>query len=343
MAIEVLESFAVMASNTGLARRWTEVSFPTNGVSSTAGRFGGYGVAARDAAAFWRMVLTDQATRITGFAFTPNTMPSNGAIFGLWDGATLQVWINIDSTGHLVAYRGTGTSNVLGTAAGALTTGINRYIEIRATIHNTAGALEVRVDGTAVISVSGVNTRASSNNSSNVARYGWQNSGVNAHDNANYSDLYLLNGSGGVDDDFWGDTRIYAPGVTGAGATTQWTPSAGSNYQCVDERPANDDTDYVADSTVGHIDTYAIADLSLPVGTTVRAVQTSVIAKKSDAGSRSVATVLRSGGTNNAGTTQALSTSYAEYHDIWRHNPDGDVAWTSTTVDALEAGEKMVA
>ena len=89
--------------------------------------------------------------------------------------------------------------------------------------------------------------------------------------------------------------------------------------------------------TVGHEDLYAYQDLT---GTpaAIMAVQLATVARKDDAGSRSLRAVLKSGATTANGATRVLGTSYALYDDRFEVDPATGAAWTKAGVDALEAG-----
>jgi hypothetical protein len=74
------------------------------------------------------------------------------------------------------------------------------------------------------------------------------------------------------DDSTWvGPSSIQGLVPTGAGATTQFDPSTGSNYACVDEVPASD-TDYIYTNTANDVDTYACGNLTGTINS-VKAVQ----------------------------------------------------------------------
>ena len=67
------------------------------------------------------------------------------------------------------------------------------------------------------------------------------------------------------------------------------------------------------------------------------------IARKDDAGSRSLRAVLKSGATTANGATRVLSTSYAVYDAWFEVDPATGASWTKAGVDAIEAGAEAVA
>jgi hypothetical protein len=122
----------------------------------------------------------------------------------------------------------------------------------------------------------------------------------------------------------------------GAGASTDLTPSAGSNYACVDEVPSDGDTTYVSGETVGDHDSYALSDLTLEG--TVRAVQWNCRAKLLEEGSGYIKRVLRSGGADYVSDVIGVDTTYKWVYEAISSDPATSAAWTRNAVDALEAG-----
>jgi hypothetical protein len=134
------------------------------------------------------------------------------------------------------------------------------------------------------------------------------------------------------------DTQILPVGVTGDGAATGWTASAGSKYQCVDETPEDGDTTYILTSTDAEAYSAALESAaSAGISGTVRSV-------KVMAWIRDVATTdqykvrLRSGTTNS--DSDAYNPGIATYFAIsklFNTNPEGPL-WTVNAVDSLEVG-----
>jgi len=125
---------------------------------STKGRGGGWGCPVRGYGEyFYRALGSNAATAIIGVARRLNTLGAGGfpdMATSFWDGATLQCWVGTDTTGHLVAYRGAGTGTVLATSTLTLTAGSYVFLEVLATVHNTTGSLQIRVNGADVEGVS---------------------------------------------------------------------------------------------------------------------------------------------------------------------------------------------
>lgn len=277
-------------------------------------------------------VFDNQAEWYVAHAFRHDTA-NRQRIVSFYDGANLQCEYYVNTSRQFELVRN-GTILATSTATYALNTW--HHVEIHVVIHSSTGVMEIRLDGVSIISVTGANTRGgSSNNYANIvaispaSRIG----GALRFDDLIYAD--------GTSSQTWiGDKRVSVLAPTGAGNTTQMTPSAGSNWQNVDDQPANDDTDYNSDGTAGHLDTYVYGNLAANI-VSVQAVKVVMRARKDDAGPRSIASVTRPGSTDNVGADKALTTTYLHHGQILLVNPDTAVAWTPGEVNATEFGVKL--
>lgn len=280
-----------------------------------------------------------QATWIIGFALNAAALPTvDRPILALVETATLHVDVRVKPDGTFIVTRN-GTT--LGTSTATLTAGSYSYIEFKCTIDNSAGAFELRLNGTNILSASSQDTQNGGTATANVIRLGYA-AGITSSSNWDYDDLYVCDSTGSDNNDFLGDCRVDTYMPSGAGNTTNLTPSAGSNYQCVDESLQNGDTDYVQSSTATDKDTYAVTDMT-HTPTDIYGVQVNLVSKKDDAGARSIAAVTRSGGADYDGATQALSTSYVVYLEVVEQDPNTSAAWTKTNLNAAEFGVKIAA
>lgn len=284
---------------------------------------------------------TAHATWIVGAAIRPNntSFSSNQVVLEVRDGGTAQFGAYSNSDGTLQMKRGGSVGTSVGSAsASALVGNVYQYVELKVTISDAAGSYELRVNGVTWLSGSSVDTKQTANATAN----GMGISNIVGSGGANYDDMYAFDGSGSANIDFAGDVKVTTLLPSGAGTTTGWTPSAGSNYQCVDETTANGDTDYVSTSTATTKDTYAFGDLS---GTpNVKAVAVALHARKDDAGTRTAVTVVRHSSTDyDGGTTQSFTSSYLQYRENYDTNPGTASAWTYTDVNNAEFGVKLTA
>jgi hypothetical protein len=292
-----------------------------------------------------RNLGANYGTLIAGHAAKPNGIADMGrAWLVLYDAGIPQVSLGMDgATGRIRVWRG-DTGAVIGTGASSWPNGVFRYVEVKVVFHPTAGSVTVRVDGNADLTLAGINTAPSGNAYAN--QVGWREAGPSANGpSADIDDFYLCDTGGAVNNDFLGDVRVQAVLPAGAGTYTEWDGVTGSatHWQAQAQNPPDDDASYVSDSlaVAGHRDTYAMGDVT-PTSGTVAGVQVSAWARKDDAGVRTLATMVRSGGADAAGATVSLQTGYAFVTQMFETDPGG-AAWTIATVNGSEAGVKAVA
>jgi hypothetical protein len=130
-------------------------------------------------------------------------------------------------------------------------------------------------------------------------------------------------------------------GQTGWSAGTYKTftyAASAAHYRNVNEQGGVTISTYTQSNTVNDRESYGMDNLVGGSGSLIYAVQTNVWALKNDVGYRTVAPMLRSGGSNTDGTAVALSTSVSLASEIYSKNPATATAWTDSTVNALEVG-----
>jgi hypothetical protein len=172
MAILFYEGFDQFAGNSAawqaamMAKGWTDVS-STAGLATT-GRYGGSSLYSTVSTVQMRHDFASGAksTAIQGVAlYVPAGWGSSVSVLYFFDGTSVQCGLAVNASRQPFVYRGT-SSTVLATSATVLPGNQWSYLEFSATIHNTTGAFEVRLNGTqlADLTMTGQNTRATANN-----------------------------------------------------------------------------------------------------------------------------------------------------------------------------------
>lgn len=308
-----------------IGRRYTTVHESIFDIE--AGRISGYSLQFNGITRTMRTsALTTDDTVVIGFAFQAYT--ANAVLVRLYDGATLGVNLRFAS-GELAIYRGTtqlGVTTTLG-----LSQSTWYYGELKVKCNDTTGTYEVRLSEVNVLSATGVNTKAGSNN---------------YHDSFMFfgdiiiDDIYFLDSTGSQNNDFLGNVRVIAIRPDG-NDSVQWTPSAGDNYAAINEEVCNDDTDYVEDSVAGHKDLYDYESLSLSPSQ-IFGVQINTMCRETDATPFDLVTVVKSGTTESDDGGQAIgSTDYQVKRRIVELDPDTSSAWTESGVNAAKFGVKV--
>lgn len=321
-----------------ITKKWTAVSNTTDtAIESTGGR-NGTGAMRTNFASTVSRTFAQTATWIIGFAFNPSGYNSN--FLQLKDNGTVQVnlFLNTDGT---VSIQRNGSNVTGGTTSVSLTTGVFTFIEFKVTIASSIGASScvLKFNGATVATVStGQNLQSSGNASANVLQLMGSTGGGNGK--FYFDDLYVFDSNGSANNDFGGDCRIETLYPNGAGNSTQWTPSTGSNYANVDDTTPNGDTNYNSASGTGLKDTYTMTDLgSTP--SSIKGIQIVLTGRKDDAGTKVVIPVIRSGGADYDGTSANMGDAYSMFIDIRETDPATSTAWTASGINALEAGIKV--
>lgn len=324
-------------------QKWTSTSGDTVPTpSSLAARFGTQGlrITFGNTPGFAVKTLpSSYSTLIVGVAFNVDSFRlhnTNVYLVALNEGGTNHLTLGLTATGLLEVMR---NGTVLATGTTPISTGVWYYAEIKAVIHDSTGAVTVRLNGVNEITGTSLDTRNGGagvidtihlrNPTSNIV---W------------FDDLYVCDTSGSTNNDFLGDVRVEALFPNGNGNSSQLAGSDGNstdNYLLVDETSPNGDTDYVESSTVGQKDTYAFGNLTSTTGS-VYGVQILPYAQKTDAGTRSIASVARLSATEVDSADKTLSTTYTYLPDIRETKPGGG-AWSITDVNNAEFGVKVTA
>lgn len=240
----------------------------------------------------------------------------------------------ITTSGTIQVRRGNIGGTLLGTTTTALTANTWTYIECKVTISDTVGVVEIRFNGSATPDLN--LTSQDTKNGGNTYCDGFFFGGNNI--NLDFDDFYIDTTT------FHGDVEVTTIVPDGAGASAQFTPSAGSNWQNVDELPVDNDTTYNESNTVAHKDRFTFGNLPADADTVI-GVQVSAFAKKQIAGPRDMRLVAFDGTTEGDGAlthTPAVG-DYSWFVTMFEDHPSGAAAWTTGEVDGGQFGYKIQA
>lgn len=343
MAILFCDSFDAYASKTEVTDK---IALSTNGTtwtnygtfSTTAGKFGGGAITSINGAGAGNNILSlcsftysaGYPICMAGCVKISSIQASNG-FFGLAPNGTGASMISINSSGQIIFYPlGSGASNA---AAGTHNICDNNWhwIEVKLVPNTTtAGSVKVYLDGALELSIASVATISSGTPSS--VTIGSSANGANV----GFDDLIVWDTTGAAFNTFpLGPRRIACLNPNAAGASTQFTPSAGANYSCVSQ--AYSGAAYVADTATGNTDLYATLGLTYMPASVINAVMVNVYAiNPAGDGSKSLTPKLRSGATP-AGTSRTLSGVLANYQSPFYQDATA-TNWTATTVNAAQPG-----
>lgn len=246
-----------------------------------------------------------------------------------------QCSLRVNQSGTVIVSRN-GTT--LASSSSPITFGVFHHFSFYAKIHDSAGEYAVRVDGASVAGISdatGVNTRGQTNNS--ASGVGLKQGGINnGTGDLDFSDFVVFDIDAGAADVI-PDCKVETLYPNGAGSLDDFTPSAGSNYQTVDETLVNS-SDYNTSTAQDQIDVFAMTDLATASGTPL-GIQWCAYAWKTDAGGEGIKPYREASDTtvSPSETTQALTSDPLFYTAAWPtdQRSGGATAWTIGHVNSL--------
>lgn len=345
MALLFIDGFDHYAT-ADIGKKWSATS--VGSINATGGRRGGGSFrSSSNNGAYVAKTLAASASFVVGMAFKYTALPTFGGnvkIIQIWDGGTSQCDLRVRGDGTLEVTR-FGTALTGGASVVSLSINTDYYIEFKVTIANSiaAGSCKVRVNGVDVITVAaGQDTQNSANATANQVRIGTVDA-TNSLGNVDFDDVYIADLSGSVNNDFLGDVRIDTLYPTSDGNYTAFTPSTGSSHFALVDEATPNTSDYNDGAAVGDRDSYGMGNLSALASQTVYGVQVNAAIMKDDAGSKSAATFVRSSSTNGDGAGVPLGTSQVYISQVFETDPNGSIAWTESSVNAMEAGVKVTA
>lgn len=113
--------------------------------------------------------------------------------------------------------------------------------------------------------------------------------------------------------------------------------SSSSEWQCVDENPANT-SDYVNTTIASTFESFNFSDTGLASNETINNLTLYYYAQRVSSTRYRTNPLIRIGGTNYIGTLMSFTASWAYYPRVYTKNPATGTWWTTADVDALEAG-----
>lgn len=293
-----------------------------------------------------------QATLYFGFAMRPATL--GGIIAAVGDGNCTHVVFQLNSDGTISAYRNvyanisftSGAGTLLCTSTAKFSQNSWNYFEGKVTLGDAPnGAIAMRFNGGVsddpTGTATGLDTRQNTNGGTTLLS--WVGiTGTNLVGNHDYDDFWVNDTQGTVCNGFMGDQRIDFHLPKGDGANSAWTPSTGtSHYGTVDENPPNT-ADYNGTSTLNAVDTLDVEDFKNG-GADINAIQMTMVAQKSDAGSCAIQAVIREGGVDTAsGVSSYPMISWGAIFQNYSLAV-GDAKRSAAGFNAAEFGYKKVA
>lgn len=256
---------------------------------------------------------------------------SPGQIFRWMDGSTLIGQLSFSTATRSLRY--TRGSTVISTGAATLSSATYYRIEAFLQLSSDAGVgrFVAKVNGTTDIDYTGI-TQPSAATQFNVVYVG---STASYNPLAGCDDVVF-------DDATWvGNTKILALTATAAGGSTGWTPSAGNNWDCINEIPMAT-ADYVATNTASALDLYSMTSLASSA-TSIKCIQVSVNHEIEGAPTPTkTQIVVRHNSTDAASSSLTPGAAGSPIYGtkLLEVNPVSGSSWTRSDVNSLQIGIK---
>jgi hypothetical protein len=273
----------------------------------------------------------NKTTLVVGLAFYADNLHSDRLITFFEPGRGDGFNVRLTSGGAISVVRENAAT--LGTSAAIVSPDTWYYLEVKVTIGNAgAGAYEVRLNGVDILSDTDADTMAGSVAGVNQVQFH-----VRISNNTFYDDMYILDTSGSVNNDFLGDCRCETLYPNAVGSSSDFTPSeAADNYTLVADQGFDGDDTYVESTTPGDLDLYEFTNIT--ASELIHGLQFTVIARKTDVTDFDI--VLRLDGLGASGVT-VNSTDYASFSQMYETNPDTTLPWIDTEINGSEFGYEV--
>jgi hypothetical protein len=270
-----------------------------------------------------------------GFRFIPTqAIPAGGNLF-IWqdNAAGQQVTLQTNTNGTITAKRGSGNGTVLGTSSPSvvLTQNVWCFIEFGLTCNGSTGTVDIRINGTSVLSLSGQNTQGSATATIGSVQF------LDANATSYHQDIYICDSTGSHNTTFLGDVQMPVSYANANGTYTAWTANgAASIYQSVNATTPADSTVFASDSTP--TDRMSVSYPTTSVTGTIVGVAHVSRMEKSTSGTRTVSQVITNNGNDQVASAQSLGTSYKYYQQISEQDPNTLQPWTQAGFNTIQSG-----
>lgn len=323
-----------------LAGAWAAITYNTTGslieVSTTRARTGAYSLKIQHGANAVSQVrrVIGPARNVVGMAYAvhmdslPIANDEHGFEIRNPSNANI-VRLCYQSDGSIGVRIGAGAT-LIGTTDPVLLAGSFNHIEVKTTIDNIVGDIEINVNNVQAFVATDL---ALGTDGASQAMWGSFSSGASYFTHY-LDDLVNWDDDGAVNNTFLGQQRVHTIFPVSDTAVADWAlAGAASGFACVDEVPPDGDTTYVAATSVGEVVELGLDTLP-PETETIAGIYVPTMGRLAEAGLGNVRTSLVSGVSASDGPSQAFSATYAYYGSVHQVDPATGVAWTKAGIAA---------
>lgn len=347
MALLFCESFDDRTSDAALLARWDSWYWQQSMNYGT--------VASRYSLGFrmWKGDGWDRGWMLKNISSTDSTIIFGAAVWGSGTGDNygsygngisigksgeadyIMMHLNPNTNGIRVHRGNTGATVIANSENGVWIPGKWFYMEGKVYIHDTNGTVEIRINDKVVLNETGLDTKNGTTSYIDFFRiWGCPYYGFDIR----FDDIYVCDSTGSTNNDFLGDVDVKLLMPDGVGNNSDWTPSVGNNYECVDEiEPST--SDYVYTTVSGAYDTYSFE--TVPSGI-VYGINNLFYGNRGTGGDRTFRAAARIGGANYIMNSPMTLTSTYDYRFVINEtSPATTSGWTTNEINSAEFGMKM--
>jgi hypothetical protein len=282
---------------------------------------------------FWTPPLTEDPTLIFGAAFMWDATTYT-QIISFYDNSQQGVNIRLSASSPSTIVVKVGGSVVDTFTDFTFLMNVWYYIEMKVVCHPTNGSIEVRLNGTTIVSIADINTQAGIDAFHNIVRFD-----MTPHSWTD--DFYICDGSGTACNDFQGICSIIGLFPDADTETNQWTPSTGiTHYNLVNENPP-DTAGYVLGNVQAQEDLYSYP--SIIRTDPILGIQISSMVMLNSGTSVIIEAPIVSNDIVDLGPKSVYSSSsYQELRHISEVDPNTGEPWTIEGLAAAQFGIKVM-
>lgn len=262
------------------------------------------------------------------------SLPTAGAVantylFAARSNTGIEATITVETDGTVKVYRGDKETLLGNSVSGVFTRDTWTWLDIYYKMDTTAGGVEVWINNSRVVNVTGANTKQFGSTSNNIIS---SITIATATNSASNDDYYILDTTGAAP---WntriGDARIVNLYPSADFGANSGIPSTGTaHWSVIDD--ARDTTDYLSMPIDANTNTerFRINNSPLLSNANIIAIGLSNYSLKSDAGIANLRSVIinNSSGYISNGNTNSIGTGWQPYFDFIQANPETSGQWT---------------
>jgi hypothetical protein len=245
--------------------------------------------------------------------------------------------LDINEAGNLVFCPFGGSTPNATTGHINLCDGVYHWVEVQIVLSKAVGSITVIIDGVTDLHLTNIPTIAAGSDYTPTGGVGFGMGNNSGPSTTGYYDDYIVwDNTGSHFNTFpLGQRRIYTATPNGAGASTQFAPSAGANYAVAAQSYSGNAK--LTAGAAGLVDLYQTTGLDGANPSEIDAVVVNTYASNPANGLRELMSALQSKGTTVTTAAQQLTSTLVCYQ-YPSYTDSSGAAWTAATVSAMQIG-----